>query len=70
MPRSVLFKRARTSWTAASDLDLLHERRLQVSPVIGFMLVGMAVGPFGFGFLTAHFAWLTAVTIDAPKQGR
>ena len=26
--------------------------RLQVSPVLGFMLVGMAVGPFGFGALT------------------
>jgi hypothetical protein len=45
-------------------ISLFH--LLQVSPVIGFMVVGMAVGPFGFGSLTAHYAWLTAVTIDAP----
>jgi monovalent cation:H+ antiporter-2, CPA2 family len=41
--------------------------RLQISSVLGFMLVGMAVGPFGFGALTTHYAWLTAVTIDAPQ---
>jgi monovalent cation:H+ antiporter-2, CPA2 family len=41
--------------------------RLQISSVLGFMLVGMAVGPFGFGALATHYAWLTAVTIDAPQ---
>src|ERR1700722_10480104 len=41
--------------------------RLQISSVLGFRLGGMAVGPFGFGALTTHFAWLAAVTIDAPQ---
>jgi len=45
-------------------IPLFH--RLQVSSVLGFMLVGMAVGPFGFGALTGHYAWLAAVTIDTP----
>jgi len=45
-------------------IPLFH--RLQVSSVLGFMLVGMAVGPFGFGALAEHYSWLTAVTIDTP----
>jgi len=49
---------------AAVIIPLFH--RLRVSSVLGFMLVGMAVGPFGFGALTEHYSWLTAVTIDTP----
>src|SRR5450631_4177721 len=45
-------------------IPLFH--RLQVSSVLGFMLVGMVVGPFGFGALTERYPWLTAVTIDDP----
>jgi monovalent cation:H+ antiporter-2, CPA2 family len=45
-------------------IPLFH--RLQVSSVLGFMLVGMAVGPFGFGALAPHFPWLAAVTIETP----
>ena len=41
--------------------------RLHVSSVLGFILVGVAVGPFGFGAFTAHYTWLAAVTIDAPR---
>src|SRR6476620_6233009 len=32
--------------------------RLRISPVIGFILVGMIVGPFGLGALTAEQPWL------------
>jgi CPA2 family monovalent cation:H+ antiporter-2 len=45
-------------------IPLFH--RLRVSSVLGFMLVGMAVGPSGLGALTLLYPWLTAVTIDSP----
>ena len=45
-------------------IPLVH--RLRFSPVLGFMLVGMAVGPFGLGALAAPTPWLSAVTIDDP----
>ena len=38
--------------------------RLRISPVIGFILVGMIVGPFGLGALTAEQPWLHYVTIS------
>jgi CPA2 family monovalent cation:H+ antiporter-2 len=41
--------------------------RLRISPVLGFMLVGVAVGPFGFGRLAGRLAWLSAVTIADPE---
>src|SRR3984893_16774920 len=47
-------------------IPLFH--RLHVSPVLGFMLVGIAVGPFGFGSLTTHLPWLSAITISAPAS--
>ena len=37
--------------------------RLKISPVIGFIIVGMIVGPFGLGALAEDHAWLRAVTI-------
>ncbi|HEY4041579.1 MAG TPA: cation:proton antiporter, partial [Rhodopila sp.] len=45
-------------------IPLFH--RLQVSSVLGFMLVGMIVGPSGFGAVTLRYPWLAAVTIDTP----
>ncbi|HET8995050.1 MAG TPA: cation:proton antiporter, partial [Acetobacteraceae bacterium] len=41
-------------------------QRLRLSPVLGYMLVGMAVGPFGLGALTARLPLLSAVTIADP----
>ncbi|MBY0284051.1 MAG: cation:proton antiporter [Sphingomonas sp.] len=38
--------------------------RLKVSPVIGFILVGALVGPFGLGRLEADYPWLHNVTIS------
>jgi monovalent cation:H+ antiporter-2, CPA2 family len=37
--------------------------RLKISPVIGFIIVGMIVGPFGLGALAMERPWLHAVTI-------
>ena len=45
-------------------IPLFH--RLRVSPVLGFILVGVVVGPFGLASLAPHLPWLSAVTISAP----
>jgi CPA2 family monovalent cation:H+ antiporter-2 len=38
-------------------------RRLRVSPVIGFLAAGMALGPFGLGRLAHQVPWLAYVSI-------
>lgn len=45
-------------------IPLFH--RLRVSSVLGFMLVGIVVGPFGIASLAPHLPWLSAITITAP----
>ena len=40
--------------------------RLKINPVIGFILVGIAAGPFGLGQMVAAHPWLGAVTITDP----
>ena len=40
--------------------------RLRISPIIGFILVGMLVGPAGFGRLVGDYPWLGYVTISNP----
>jgi CPA2 family monovalent cation:H+ antiporter-2 len=47
-------------------IPLFH--RLHVSPVLGFILVGVVVGPFGLGSLTPHLPWLSAITLSAPAS--
>jgi K+:H+ antiporter len=42
--------------------------RLRVSPVLGFMLVGIVVSPFGFASLIPHLPWLSAITISTPAS--
>ncbi|MEA3031217.1 MAG: monovalent cation:H+ antiporter-2, family [Sphingomonadales bacterium] len=38
--------------------------RIRISPVIGFILIGILVGPSGLGALVARAAWLNYVTIS------
>jgi len=54
---------------AAVVIPLFHRR--QLSPVLGFMLVGVIVGPFGLGRLSHSLPWIGpwigAVTITDPE---
>src|SRR5215831_15930779 len=47
-------------------VPLFHH--LHVSPVLGFILVGVAVGPFGLASLTPYLPWLSAITLSAPAS--
>jgi len=40
--------------------------RLKISPVIGFIIVGVIAGPFALGALAGDHPWLTAVSISDP----
>ena len=42
-------------------VPLLH--RLRISPVLGYLLVGCLIGPFGLGLLAADIPLLAALTI-------
>ena len=46
-------------------IPLFH--RLHISSVLGFILVGIVVGPFGLASLTSHLSWLSAITISQPQ---
>jgi monovalent cation:H+ antiporter-2, CPA2 family len=47
---------------AAIVIPVFH--RLRVSPLLGFILIGMLVGPFGLGTLTQTLPWLEYITIQ------
>jgi CPA2 family monovalent cation:H+ antiporter-2 len=42
--------------------------RFRITPVIGFILVGMLAGPHGLGTLTGRYPWLYHVTISNPRS--
>ncbi|MEO6389115.1 MAG: cation:proton antiporter, partial [Croceibacterium sp.] len=41
--------------------------RFRITPVIGFILIGLLVGPFGLGRLVYQQEWLTYITITDPE---
>src|SRR3954470_19636352 len=41
--------------------------RIRISPVIGFILIGLLVGPHGLGGMTGRFPWLNHLTISNPQ---
>ena len=42
--------------------------RIRISPIIGFILIGMLVGPSGLGALSHEYPWLHYVTISDPHR--
>lgn len=50
----------------AAGLVIPAFARVRISPVIGFILVGIAVGPAGLGRLVHRLPWLYHVTITNP----
>ncbi len=42
--------------------------RFRITPVIGFILVGILVGPFGLGKAALDYPWLHYVTISDPHR--
>ncbi|MHA6333275.1 cation:proton antiporter domain-containing protein [Qipengyuania sp. CAU 1752] len=41
--------------------------RFKITPVIGFILIGIAVGPFGLGAWVYDYEWLNLITISDPE---
>ena len=50
----------------AAGLVIPAFARLKISPVIGFILVGLLVGPSGLGALARDYPWLYYITITDP----
>ncbi|MEK6637555.1 MAG: cation:proton antiporter [Pseudomonadota bacterium] len=52
----------------AAGLVIPTFARFRITPVIGFILVGILVGPFGLGALVERYPWLYYVTITDPSS--
>ena len=52
----------------AAGLVIPAFARFRVSPVIGFILVGLLVGPAGLGTMVDRFPWLYYITITEPES--
>ena len=50
----------------AAGLVIPAFARAKISPVIGFIMVGLLVGPFGLGALVVDYPWLYHFTISDP----
>lgn len=42
--------------------------RFRITPIIGFILIGVLVGPFGLGSLVERIPWLYYITISDPES--
>src|SRR5665213_1754635 len=43
-------------------------KRLKLSPILGFLAAGVALGPEGLGRLVPAAPWLDYVTVSHPKE--
>ena len=42
--------------------------RFRITPIIGFILIGLLVGPFGLGSMVDRYEWLYWITISDPER--
>ena len=54
--------------TAGVVVPIFH--RLKISPVLGFLAAGVALGPDGLGQFSREIEWLKYLTIEDPEQTR
>ncbi len=45
-------------------------QRFKISPILGFLTAGVALGPFGLGALSNEAPWLAAFTMSNPDEVR
>uniref|UniRef100_B0T2W6 Sodium/hydrogen exchanger n=1 Tax=Caulobacter sp. (strain K31) TaxID=366602 RepID=B0T2W6_CAUSK len=43
-------------------------KRLKLNPILGFLIAGVILGPFGLGALSHRLPWLDYVTVDSPEE--
>ena len=43
-------------------------KRLRVSPVLGFLAAGVALGPYGLGGVSDQIPWLSQVSVSKPAE--
>jgi CPA2 family monovalent cation:H+ antiporter-2 len=43
-------------------------KRLKINPILGFLLAGVILGPFGLGRFIPAVPWLNHVTVDNPAE--
>jgi len=53
---------------AAAGIVIPVFARFRITPVIGFILVGLAVGPYGLGSQVGQFPWLAYLSITDPSS--
>lgn len=46
-------------------VPLFH--RIRVSPVLGFLIAGVLIGPYGFGALAERFSWAAVLSVEDPE---
>lgn len=49
---------------AAAGIAVPIMHRLRISAVLGFLVIGLVVGPYGLGRLTAYAPWLATIVIS------
>jgi CPA2 family monovalent cation:H+ antiporter-2 len=43
-------------------------QRIRISPILGFLAAGVALGPYGLGSLVGRWPWLSNLTVSEPEQ--
>ena len=41
--------------------------RLRLSPILGYLVIGLAIGPYGLGRLVDEQPWLGSIVISDPS---